>query len=581
MAHAALYFGGTCVMRTMVWLKGLLGYRSGRLLGAIIGVALTVALLAAIGVFIASSSASMTQRAATDVPVDWQVQLSPGSDANAVADAIGKSTSYTALEQVGYANTASFTASAGGTLQTTGPGKAVGLSPHYRQHFPTELRLLIGSLDGVLVAQQTASNLHVTVGDTVTIQRIGLPPVKVKVAGVVDLPNADSLFQAVGVPASVAPQAPPDNVLVLPAHQWHQVFDPQAAVRPDSVRMQFHVRITRDLPTDPNNAFIYVQQLANNLEARSAGGALVGNNLAARLDSVRKDALYALVLFLFLGLPGAILAILLTMAVAASGKERRRQEQALLRTRGVSTAQILSLTALEAVIVGVGGVALGIGLASIAAATIASVGLFSSATAILWTINASLVGLILAVIVVLYPAWIQARHATVMAARAVVGRGRKPVWQRIYLDVILLAVAALIFWRTASTGYQVVLAPEGVPETSVAYETFLAPLCLWVGVALLAMRLCGGGLQHPRNFLPPLLLPIAPQLSALVAASLGRQYLRVARGVVLVALAFSFATSTAVFNTTYNPQARVEPEPTNGPDVTATLPTASPPTPHS
>src|SRR6202022_5105328 len=98
--------------------------------------------------------------------------------------------------------------------------------------------------------------------------------------------------------------------------------------------------ITRNLPTDPNNAFLYVQQLANNLEARVAGSALVGNNLAARLDSVRKDALYALVLFLFLGIPGAILAMLLTMAVAASGVDRRRHEQALLRTRGPSTSQI-------------------------------------------------------------------------------------------------------------------------------------------------------------------------------------------------------------------------------------------------
>ena len=561
-------------MLTMLWLKGLLAYCSGRLLGAIVGVALTVALLTSIGVFIASSSASMTQRAAANVPVDWQVQLSPGSDAQAVADAIGKSTAYTALEQVSYANTAGFTAKAGGTLQTTGPGKVLGLGPLYRQHFPTQLRLLTGSLDGVLIAQQTASNLHVTVGDMVTIQRIGLPPVNVKIGGVVDLPNADSLFQTVGVPATAAPQAPPDNVFILPADQWHQVFDPQIAIRPDSARTQFHVRITRNLPTDPNNAFLYVQQLANNLEARIAGSALVGNNLAVRLDSVRKDALYALVLFLFLGLPGAILAILLTMAVAASGKERRRQEQALLRTRGVSTAQILSLTVLEAVIVGVGGVALGIGLASIAAATIASVGLFSSATTILWTINASLVGLILAVVVVLYPAWIQARHATVMAARAVVGRGRKPLWQRIYLDVILLAVAALIFWRTASTGYQVVLAPEGVPETSVAYETFLAPLCLWVGVALLAMRLCGGGLEHGRRVLAALLRPIAHKLSGVVSASLGRQYLRVARGVVLVALAFSFATSTAVFNTTYNAQARVDAELTNGADVTVTGSTA-------
>src|SRR5260221_11465743 len=128
MAHASWDFGVTCVMLTMLWLKGLLGYRSGRLLGAIIGVALTVALLAAIGVFIASSSASMTQRAAADVPVDWQVQLSPGSDANAVADAIGKSTSYTALEQVGYATTAGFTATAGGTLQSPGPGQGGGRS---------------------------------------------------------------------------------------------------------------------------------------------------------------------------------------------------------------------------------------------------------------------------------------------------------------------------------------------------------------------------------------------------------------------------------------------------------------------
>ncbi len=561
-------------MLTMLWLKGLFAYRSGRLLGAMVGVALTVALLASIGVFIASSSASMTRRAAADVPVDWQVQLSPGVDANMVADAIGKSTAYTALEQVGYASSAGFSANAGGTLQTTGPGKVVGLSPSYHQHFPTELRLLIGSLDGVLVAQQTASNLHVTTGDTVTIQRVGLPPVKVVVGGVVDLPNSDSFFQAVGIPASASPQAPPDNVLILPDSSWHQLFDPQVVVRPDSVRTQFHVRLTRNLPNDPNTAFVYVQQLANNLEARVAGSALVGNNLAARLDSVRKDALYALVLFLFLGIPGAILAMLLTMAVAASGVERRRQEQALLRTRGASTSQILGLAALEAMIVGVGGVALGIALASVAAGTITSVGLFASITTIIWTINASLVGLILAVVAVLYPAWLQARNSTVMAARAVVGRGRKPLWQRVYLDVILLAVSAIIFWRTASTGYQVVLAPEGVPETSVAYETFLAPLCLWIGVALLAMRLCGGGLEHGRRVLASMLRPIARKLSGIVSASLGRQYVRLARGIVLVALAFSFATSTAVFNTTYNAQARVDAVLTNGADVTVTGSTA-------
>jgi putative ABC transport system permease protein len=558
-------------MLLILWLKGLLAHRSGRLFGAIIGVALTVSLLASIGTFVASSAASMTQRAATNVPVDWQVQLVPGTDINAVKAAIGKSTSYTALEEVGYADVAGFTANTNGTVQTTGAGKVLGLSSQYHQSFPSQIRLLIGSLDnGLLVAQQTASNLHVTVGDTVTIQRLGLPSAKVKVGGVVDLPNADSLFQAVGVPAGAAPQAPPDNVLLLPNNQWHQIFDAQAAVRPDSVRTQLHVRITHDLPTDPDTAFSYVQGLANNLESRVTGSAIVGNNLAARLDAVRKDALYALVLFLFLGIPGAVLAILLTLAVAASGTLRRRQEQALLRMRGASTSQILKLAAMEALIVGVGGVVLGLVLAYIVAGTITTIGILSNTTTIIWTGIAGLVGLLLALVAVLYPAWTQSRHSTVMAARAVVGRGRKPVWQRVYLDVIFLAAAVIVFWRTASTGYQIVLAPEGVAGTSVAYETFLAPLCLWIGVALLSMRLWGFWLRHGRRFFAGLLRPIAHKLSGVVSASLGRQYIRVAQGVVLVALAFSFATSTAVFNTTYNAQSRVDAELTNGSDVAVT-----------
>ena len=558
-------------MLTLLWLKGLLSSRSGRLLGAIVGVALTVSLLASIGTFIASSAASMTQRAAANVPVDWQVLLSPGTDVNAVKTAVGKSTSYSALEEVGYADVAGLTASTNGTVQTTGAGKVLGISSQYHQGFPSQIRLLIGSLDnGALVAQQTASNLHVTVGDSIVIQRLGLPPVTVQVGGIVDLPNADSLFQAVGAPTNAAPQAPPDNVLILPGDRWHQLFDPQAAVRPDSTRIQLHVRISHNLPTDPDTAFTYVQQLANNLESRIAGSAIVGNNLAARLDAVRKDALYALVLFLFLGIPGAVLAILLTIAVAASGTVRRRQEQALLRTRGASTSTILKLAAMEALIVGVGGVVLGLVVAYVVAQTITSVGVLTSTTAIFWLIGASLVGLVLALVAVLYPAWIQARHSTVMAARAVVGRRRKPLWQRVYLDIILLAVAAIVFWRTASTGYQIVLAPEGVAGTSVAYETFIAPLFLWVGVALLTIRLWRGGLERGRRFFAGLLRPIARKLSGVVSASLGRQYARVAQGVVMVALAFSFATSTAVFNTTYNAQSRVDAQLTNGADVTVT-----------
>jgi len=564
-------------MLSLLWLKGLIARRSARLVGVANGVAVTVALLASIGAFIAASSATMTQRAIADVPVDWQVQLVPGADLAAATAALGQATPYEALALVGYADVTGLSATTSGTVQTTGPGKALGLGVDYRQLFPAELRLLTGSLDGVLVAQQTAANLHVAPGDPVTIQRIGLDPVSVQVASVVDLPQADSLFQAVGVPAGAAPQAPPDNVLLLPIEQWHRLFDGQAAARPDSVRTQLHVRLAHDLPADPEAAYTAVQQRAHNFEARIAGSGTVGDNLGARLLGVRGDALYARVLFLFLGAPGVLLAALLASAVAATGADRRRREQGLLRVRGASTAQILRLEALEALVVGVVGVVAGV-LVSVLTGMALGIGLPGlDSPSLVWVLLAALAGLALAIGATLVPAWRQARRSAWMDIRLGVGREGAPLWQRLYLDLVLLVGSAVAFWQMASAGYQLVLAPEGVAQSSVAYQSFLAPVCLWLGGGLLAVRLWDRGLARGRGLLVWLARPLAGGLAGAVSASLWRQRTLVTRGVVLVALAVSFATSTAVFNTTYNAQARVDAELTNGADVTVTGPTASNP----
>ena len=60
-------------MVALIWLRGLLAHRRGRLLSTAIGVAAGVALLASIGTFLSSTTAQMTTRATGRVPVDWQV----------------------------------------------------------------------------------------------------------------------------------------------------------------------------------------------------------------------------------------------------------------------------------------------------------------------------------------------------------------------------------------------------------------------------------------------------------------------------------------------------------------------------
>ena len=151
------------------WFLGLIRERNGRLAGSVTGIAVTVAMLAALGAFLAQSTASMTRRAVASVPVDWQVQLVPGTTVQSVAAMLDKAASVTSQHEIGFADVDGFEAHSGGTVQTTGKGKVVGFDPNYVRDFPRQFRLLIGSLDGVLVAQQTAANLHVTVGDTVTI----------------------------------------------------------------------------------------------------------------------------------------------------------------------------------------------------------------------------------------------------------------------------------------------------------------------------------------------------------------------------------------------------------------------------
>jgi putative ABC transport system permease protein len=187
-----------------------------------------------------------------------------------------------------------------------------------------------------------------------------------------------------------------------------------------------------------------------------------------------------------------------------------------------------------------------------------------------WFAFAAAVGFLVALAAFVLPAWREATQSTVAAARAEIGRAAAPLWQRLYLDVALLALGAIVFWGVARTGYQIVLAPEGVPQTSVHYEAFLAPVLMWIGAGLLWVRLGELILGRGRRAVTAAVTPLAGDLAPLVAASLSRQKRRIAGGVALVSLAFAFATATAIFNTTYDAQARVDAELTNGSDVTVT-----------
>ena len=564
-------------MYALTWLWGLLRRRPARLAGTVAGIAIAVALLGSLGAFFAASKAHMTRQAAAGVVVDWQVQVAPGAALAPAARSIAAAPGVVRSLPVGYAPTTGLTAKAGGTVQTTGPGQVLGLPPGYAAAFPGEIRFLLGARSGVLIAQQTAANLHATVGTVISIGRRGRPPLQVRVAGVVDLPAADSLFQAVGTPPGAAPQAPPDNVVLLPRLQWRSVFAAQRRAQAAAVFTQYHVKLSTALPPDPAAAFAQVMARARNLEAQLAGAGLVGDNLGAQLDAARSDALYAQLLFLFLALPGAVLAALITGAVAAAGGGQRRREQALLRIRGASPRRIIGLAGAEALLAGLLGAGLGLAGALLAGRLAFGAARFGATRgqAIGWGAAAVLAGLLLAALAIAVPAVRDCRTLSVRGARETVGPARRPLWARLGLDLWLLAAAALIFWRSVRSGYQVILAPEGVATISVSYSTFLAPLLFWFGAALLSWRTSTAVLSRGRAALARAARPLAGGLAGVVAAAMSRQRRLLSRGLMIISLTASFAVSTAVFNATYAQQSRVDAQLTNGADVTASTTAAA------
>ena len=559
---------------TTLWIVGLLRRRPLRLAGTAAGIAVAVALIATLGVFMAHSKATMTARAVLSVAVDWQVQIQRQANPADVANLINTDPGVQASAPVGYAHATGLSAVTGASTQTTGPATVLGVPDGYQSMFPGEIRSMVGASTGVLLAQQTAANLHAAPGDTITVGRAGLPPVTVTVDGVVDLPQANSLFQTVGAPPSAQPSAPPDNVVLLPQGQWHAIFDPLTSARPDLVSMQIHVVRHHDLPSDPAAAYNVTTAAAHNLEARSAGAALVGDNLGAALGAARSDAAYAQMLFLFLGVPGAALAAVLTATVASAGAGRRRAEQALLRARGASPRQLLRLTAVEALFIGVIGAVVGL-LGALAVGHFAFGAMRFGTTApsaIGWAVGSAAVGVAIALVTILGPSRRDLRHRSVASVRAEVAAPVYPMWARYGLDGAALITAGVAYLATSRNGYQLVLAPEGTPTISVSYWAFAGPALLWIGAALLTWRFADLLLGRGRNILRRALGPTAGPLSGIVVGGLSRQRRPLVRAIVVLGLAVAFAISTATFNATYRQQAEADALLTNGSDVAVTFP---------
>src|SRR5205807_4105942 len=158
---------------------------------------------------------------------------------------------------------------------------------------------------------------------------------------------------------------------------------------------------------------------------------------------------------------------------------------------------------------------------------------------------------------------------SVQEGRRSVRRTGKPLWERLYLDVLALVASGLIYWLTAKTGFSAVINPDSNPTLSLSVYMFFAPALLWLGATLLLVRLRGSALGWLARRASG---ARASSWRGFLLASAGRRGGAINRGLLVVGLLLAFGVSLGLFTATYDQQARVDAQLTLGADVVVSTP---------
>ncbi len=558
----------------------------GRSLIRALVLAAAVALLGGMLLFVGNSLRTVAGSSVRGVPLDLQGPVSSYEQARKVATGVAGQPGVLQASATATAPFAGATHRGPAGSTSAGAGAVLAVAPDYQRNIHT-FRLLQGSLEpgGVVLDQQLAATLQAQIGDRVTLQTSSRGRTRsFPVSGVALVAAPEQLFQPLNPQLGPAPAQPPANVAILPLDTFAftlardlpaiNAANPGASTQPGAqtgVQWQVHAQLDPKALSggSPSTALRKATATRNRIERNLPGQVQFVDNLSESLNTAAGDALYAQTLYIMLAVPGALIALGLAYLAALGTVERERRDLALLRARGARRRDLLALAGAESAILGA--------LAGLAGAA----GAFGAVSLLVSGGPHATLGRVLvtgAVCVALAVAGAGAARigASLSSLRASVAAGRrgtrregKPLWQRLYLDLLALAISGLIYWLTASTGFSAVVNPDSNPTLSLSVYMFFAPALLWIGATLLLVRLRGRALtwladrvvgaraRSPRGFL---------------LASAGRRSAAINRGLLVVGLLLAFGVNLGIFSSTYDQQSKVDAQLTLGADVTATAP---------
>jgi len=451
-----------------------------------------------------------------------------------------------------------------GESSVEGPIKLFSFDAAYAANYPS-IRMRSGTIrpGGIAISAETARDLKIKEGDTVTVDLPGeVDPLTLPVSGITDLSGARPLFESrewrqfekfVYAPYTVVVDPQVYTSRVAPA------FEAAASARDTEVTSypfeELDIRVDRSrLAADPATALLQAQHVAAAVRGVAPEQDSLIDNLSNTLAVAAGDARIAKRMFVFLGLPGGVLAAILTGYAGTLLAAAQRRESALLRVRGARRSQLTYLLTLRTLALAGVGALLGTGLGL--AAVLGLLGrttLFEASTPAL--VQSGLIGAGGGLVVTALALYLPGRKAARQEIGTQLGSGLQrqgPQWWRLGLEFAALSGAIIAQVVALHRG-----AFDGPPGSvysgrslSLPLHLLVAPIVGWLaGTMLIAHLLAAASAgtrtaRGPRRFSAP--------VRGVLWRSITRRMRALSSGVIAVALVVGLGTMLACFASAYD-----------------------------
>jgi putative ABC transport system permease protein len=451
---------------------------------------------------------------------------------------------------------------AAGTSRIRGPVRVFAFDERYQARYPS-IRLVSGGFEpaSALLSAEAARALAVEAGASVELRIPGRrSPLAVPVSGVVDLARAQPLFSSRKSAKFEEFLYVPDSVVVTPETFRDTIipaFDEARASVGSVIKsfpvLELDVLVDRSqLRSDPGRALEQTTRISRAIARIGPEQDYLIDNISNTLAVARGDAAVGKRMFLFLGLPGVLMAAFLAAYAGSILSVAQRREQANLRVRGAHRGHLRRIAIYKALAFAGAGSILGIAL-----------GLASAVVILGWTTSfeaapgdlvvsgllAAGVGSVITALALYIPAR-RSVSREVTQERREMHVAQVPDWRRLRLDLALLATAGVAEVIAVRTG-----ALDPVPGSvysglaiALPSRLVVAPLFAWVGGLLLSVR----SLLAIASRLPaPSAHRFGPVVGGILSRSLRRRSWALATGTIGLGLVVAFGMSLAIFAATY------------------------------